>query len=158
MVLFSRLTILPRNARKFPPRENFHFYSICLGVQSHPEDQGEFGRGLTVNISECNNLLELCVYNMCWSYMVLTNPHIKHWIQFIIMMIFMKIVKICPKFTVVDWKRLMFLCFEWKCWETDLREPGWIGELSSCRFEGVHSPSLSSIIESKQTKHMRSIY
>ena len=22
---------------------------ICLGVQSHPEDQGDFGQGLTVN-------------------------------------------------------------------------------------------------------------
>ena len=34
---------------------------ICLGVQSHPEDQGDFGLGLTVNISECNNQLELSV-------------------------------------------------------------------------------------------------
>ena len=23
---------------------------ICLGVQSHPEDQGDFGQSLTVNI------------------------------------------------------------------------------------------------------------
>ena len=51
---------------------------ICLGVQSHPEDQGDFGQGLAVNISECNNLLELSVYNMCCSYMVLTNAHMKH--------------------------------------------------------------------------------
>ena len=36
--------------------------TICLGVQSHPEDQGDFGQCLTVNISECNNLLELSVY------------------------------------------------------------------------------------------------
>ena len=65
----------------------FHFESlkqyyfgkpyICLGVQSHPEDQGDFGQGLTVNISECNNQLELSVYNMCSSYMVVTNPHMK---------------------------------------------------------------------------------
>ena len=63
-----------------------------FGVQSHPEDQGDFGQGLTVNISECNNQLELSVYNMCSSYMVVTNPHMKPWIQFIIMKIFMKIV------------------------------------------------------------------
>ena len=50
---------------------------ICLGVQSHPEDQGDFGQGLAVNISECNNLLELSVYNMCCSYMVFTNPPMK---------------------------------------------------------------------------------
>ena len=53
----------------------------------------------------CNNhQLQLSVYNMCCSYMVLTNPHVKPWIQFIIMKIFMKIVQICPKsprFTVV---------------------------------------------------------
>ena len=65
----------------------FHFESlkqyyfgksyISLGVQSHPEDQGDFGHGLTVNISECNNQLELSVYNMCSSYMVVTNPHMK---------------------------------------------------------------------------------
>ena len=77
---------------------------ICLGVQSHPEDQGDFGQGLTVNIWECNNQLELSVYNMCCSYMVLTYPHVKPWIQFIIMKIFMKLVQICPKsprFTVL---------------------------------------------------------
>ena len=28
---------------------------ICLGVQSHPEDRGDFEQGSTVNISECNN-------------------------------------------------------------------------------------------------------
>ena len=70
---------------------------VCLGVQSHPKDQDDFGQGLTVNISECKNQLEFGVYKMCCSYMVLTNPHMKHWIQFIIIRIFMKIVKICPK-------------------------------------------------------------
>ena len=70
---------------------------VCLGVQSHPEDQGDLGQGLTVNIWECNNRIELSVYNMCCSYMVLTNPHVKPWIQFIIMKKFMKIVQICPK-------------------------------------------------------------
>ena len=65
----------------------FHFESlkpvllwktIYLGVQSHHEDQGDFGQVffLTVNISECNNQLELSVY-MCSSYMVVTNPHMK---------------------------------------------------------------------------------
>ena len=37
--------------------------------------------------------------------MVLTNPHIKPRIEFIVMKIFMKIVKICPKspqFTVIS--------------------------------------------------------
>ena len=73
-------------------------------VQSHPEDRGDFGQGSTENISECNNLLELSVYNMWCSNMVLTNPHMKFRIEFIIMKIFMKIVKICPKsprFTVI---------------------------------------------------------
>ena len=54
---------------------------ISLGVQNHPEDQGDFGQGLTIDISECtcNNQLELstCVCNMCCCYMVLTNPHYK---------------------------------------------------------------------------------
>ena len=49
------------------------------------------------NILECNNQLELSVYNMWCSYMVLTNPHMKPRIEFIIMKIFKKIVKICPK-------------------------------------------------------------
>ena len=74
---------------------------ICLGVQSHPEDQGDFGQGLTVNISECNNLLELSVYNMCCSYMVFTNPPMKPKFQFIIMKIFIKIVKNMSKVTPV---------------------------------------------------------
>ena len=50
---------------------------------------------------------------MCCSYMVLTNPHVKPWIQFIIMKIVMKIVQICPKsprFTV-----LALLNFVWFC-------------------------------------------
>ena len=50
---------------------------ICLGVQSHPEDQGDLKQGLTANISECNNPLKLSVYNMCCSYMALTIPHVK---------------------------------------------------------------------------------
>ena len=80
---------------------------ICLGVQSHLEDWGEFEHGSTENISECNNQLESSMYNMCCSYMVhvLTNPHMKPRIQFIIIKTFMKIVKICPKsprFTVTE--------------------------------------------------------
>ena len=71
--------------------------TICWCVQSHPEDRGDFGHGSKENISECNNQLELSVYNMWCSYMVLTKPHMKPGIQFIIMKIFMKIVKICPK-------------------------------------------------------------
>ena len=72
---------------------------ICLGVQSHPEDQGDFGQDLTVHISECNTQIELSVYNMYCSYMVHSNPHtcMNPWIQFIIMKIFMKIVQNCPK-------------------------------------------------------------
>ena len=34
--------------------------------------------------------------------LALTNPHIKPRIEFIIMKILMKIVKICPKFTVMN--------------------------------------------------------
>ena len=77
---------------------------ICWCVQSHPEDRGDFGQGSTENISECNNLLELSVYNMWCSNMVLTNAHMKFRIEFIIMKIFMNIVQICPKsprFTVL---------------------------------------------------------
>ena len=58
---------------------------------------GDLRQGSTENISECNNLLELSVYNMWCSNMVLTNAHLKFRIEFIIMQIFMKIVKICPK-------------------------------------------------------------
>ena len=79
--------------------------TICRCVQSHPEDRGDFEQGSTEHISECNNHLELSVYNMWCFSMVLTNPHMKPIIEFIIMKIFMKIVKICPKsprFTVID--------------------------------------------------------
>ena len=36
----------------FESSRQFYFEKpyICLGVQSHPEDQGDFGQGLTVNI------------------------------------------------------------------------------------------------------------
>ena len=50
---------------------------------------------------------------MLW-YMVLTKPHMKPGIQFIIMKIFMKIVKICPKsprFTVCNLVLVIF-CME----------------------------------------------
>ena len=40
------------------------YVHVCWCVQSHPEDRGDFGQGSTENISECNNLLELGVYNM----------------------------------------------------------------------------------------------
>ena len=49
---------------------------IRLDVQSYPKHHGDFGQGSTVNISECNSQLELSVH-MCYSYMVLTNPHMK---------------------------------------------------------------------------------
>ena len=50
---------LPQKSKnaKITVRENNGLYSICLGVQSHPEDQGDLGQGLTVNIWECNNQL-----------------------------------------------------------------------------------------------------
>ena len=41
--------------------------------------------------------LELSMYGICCSYIVLANPNMKLRIQFIIMKIIMKIVKICPK-------------------------------------------------------------
>ena len=31
------------------------------GIQIHHEDQGDFEQGSTVNISECNNQLELSI-------------------------------------------------------------------------------------------------
>ena len=55
---------------------------ICWCVQRHPEGCGDFGQGSTENISECNNLLELSVYNKWCSNMVLTNPHMKFRIEF----------------------------------------------------------------------------
>ena len=70
---------------------------IYVWVSKVTQKPGWFGQGLTVNIWECNNQLELSVYNMCCSYMVLTSPNINPWIQFITMKIFMKIVQICPK-------------------------------------------------------------
>ena len=96
---------------------------ICLGVQSHPEDQGDFEQGSTLNISESNNQLELSTYNMCCSYMVLTNPHMKHWIQFIIMKIFMNRVKFCPKsprFTVFKGMKKIYIKEFW--------EPGYFAQ------------------------------
>ena len=73
-------------------------------VQSHPEDRGDFGQGSTNHISEYTFRLELSMYGICCSYIVLANPNMKLRIQFIIMKIIMKIVKICPKsprFTVI---------------------------------------------------------
>ena len=75
-----------------------------LHVQSHPEDRGDFGQGSTNHISEYTFRLELSMYGICCSYIVLANPNMKLRIQFIIMKIIMKIVKICPKsprFTVL---------------------------------------------------------
>ena len=90
--------------------------------KSPREDRGDFGQGLTANISECNNQPELSVYNMWCSYMVLTNPHMRPRIEFIIMKIFMKIMKICPKSPrVTVFKLVSFLPehnsvnFGWKC-------------------------------------------
>ena len=45
------------------------------------------------NRTRCNTQLELSVYNMWCSYMVLPNPHMKPRIEFTIMKIYMKIVK-----------------------------------------------------------------
>ena len=82
-----------------------------IHVQSHPEDRGDFGQGSTNHISEYTFWLELSICGMCCSYHGLANPNMKLRIQFIIMKIFMKIVKICPKsprFTVVTLERLSF--------------------------------------------------
>ena len=93
------MSIISHRRYNFESSMQYYFGKpyICWCVQSHPEDRGDFGQGSTENISECNNLLELSVYNMWCSNMVLTNPHMKFRIEFIIMKIFMKIVKICPK-------------------------------------------------------------
>ena len=34
---------------------------ICVGVHSHPEDQGDFEHGSTVSISESNTQLEFSI-------------------------------------------------------------------------------------------------
>ena len=76
-----------------------------LHVQSHPEDRGDFGQGSTNDISESTIRMELSIHGLCCSYVVLANPNMKLRIQFIIMKIFMKVVKICPKsprFTVAE--------------------------------------------------------
>ena len=75
---------------------------ICWCVQSHPEDCGDFEQGSTENISECNNQLELSVYDArTMMYMVLTNPHIKARIEFIIMKIFYENSENLSKVTLV---------------------------------------------------------
>ena len=89
---------------------------ICWCVQSHPEDRGDFGQGSTANISECNNQPELSVYNMWCSYMVLTNPHMRPRIEFIIMKIFMKILKICPKSPRFTVQVFMHVCHSFTCY------------------------------------------
>ena len=72
-----------------------------LHVQSHPEDRGDFGQGSTNDISESTFRMELSIHGLCCSYVVLANPNMKLRIQFIIMKIFMKVVKICPKVTPI---------------------------------------------------------
>ena len=111
------MSIISHRQYNFESLKQYYFGKlyICWCVQSHPEDRGDFGHGSKENISECNNQLELSVYNMWCSYMVLTKPHMKPGIQFIIMKIFMKIVKICPKsprFTVLKYqtKAIVGLC------------------------------------------------
>ena len=109
---------------------------------------GDFGQGSTENISECNNRLELSVYNMWRSYMVLTNPHMKPRIKFIIMKIFMKIVKICPKsprFTVfyllpTNFLKIAFISFFLSCSEPliSLLDPwcfGWLLFTIACYIQ-----------------------
>ena len=92
------MSIISHRQYNFESLRQYYFgKTICWCVQSHPEDHGDFGQGSIENISECNNQLELSVYNNSCSNMVLTNPHMKPRIEFIIMKIFMKIVKICPK-------------------------------------------------------------
>ena len=93
------MSIISHRQYNFESLRQYYFGKpyICWCVQSHPEDHGDFGQGSTENISEFSNQLELSVYNMWCSNMVLTNPHMKCRIEFIIMRIFMKIMKICPK-------------------------------------------------------------
>ena len=75
----------PKTISFWIPEAVLLWKTICLGVQSHHEDQGDFEQGSTLNISESNNQLELSTYNNVTSYMVLTNPHMKRWIQYNIM-------------------------------------------------------------------------
>ena len=48
---------------------------ICLGVQSHPEDQGDFEQGVQHYIFQN---VTITVEYICCIYMVLTKPHKKH--------------------------------------------------------------------------------
>ena len=61
----------------------------CFSVQCHPEDRGDFGHCLTLKISEYDTPLEFNTYSMTCSIciLVLSNPIMKPWIKFIIMVI-----------------------------------------------------------------------
>ena len=85
----SPLTI--KNSKRFLTPCN-----ICLGVQRHPEDRGDFEQGSTV-ISECNSQLECSIICVALTWHLLIPKIMKPGIKFIIMKIFMDIVKICPK-------------------------------------------------------------
>ena len=62
------MSIISHRQYNFESLKQYYMYfgkpyiHVCLGVQSHPEDRGDFGQGSTVNISECNNQLELSIY------------------------------------------------------------------------------------------------
>ena len=92
------MSIISHRQYNFESLKQYYFGKpLCWCVQSHPKDCGDSGQGSTENISECSIQLEFSIYSMWCSYMVLTNPHMKPRIEFIIMKIFMQIVKICPK-------------------------------------------------------------
>ena len=58
------MAIISHRQYNFESVKQYYFGKPCWCVQSHPEDRGDFGQGSTENISECNNQLELSVYNM----------------------------------------------------------------------------------------------
>ena len=60
------MSIISHRQYNFESLKQYYFEKlyICWCVQSHPEDRGDFGQGSKENISECNNQLELSVYNM----------------------------------------------------------------------------------------------
>ena len=121
-----------------------------LHVQSHPEDRGDFGQGLTNDISEYTFRMELSIYGMCCSYIVLANPNMKLRIQFIIMKIFMKIVKICPKsprFTVSKLQcqspKRVGKSYLWHCAQWDIAKGGRIHPITQnysqyCLLPGIN--------------------
>ena len=61
--ILSQIQVSHKQSHFESLRQYYFGKPLCFqGVQSHPEDQGNFGQGLTVSIWEFNNQLELSVH------------------------------------------------------------------------------------------------